>query len=80
MNFVLDGKIRIFTWFRKNVKRKNYLFDELPAGNYRVTCHVYGYEVPAPVELTIGSDESLVVDFALKPLVVPELIQGIILK
>jgi hypothetical protein len=50
-----------------------YLFDELPAGNYTVTCHVYGYEVPAPVKLTIASGESLVVDFTLTPLPVPVL-------
>ena len=51
----------------------DYLFDELPAGSYTITCHVYGYEVPAPVELTIASDESLVVDFTLIPLPVPAL-------
>lgn len=51
----------------------DYLFDELPAGKYTVTCHVYGYEVPAPVQLTIASGESLVVDFALTPLPVPVL-------
>lgn len=51
----------------------DYLFEELPAGNYTITCHVYGYEVPAPVEVIIASGESLVVDFALKPLKVPVL-------
>lgn len=51
----------------------DYLFDELPAGKYIVTCHVYGYEVPAPVQLTIAAGESLVVDFALTPLPVPVL-------
>ncbi|MDY0103760.1 MAG: carboxypeptidase-like regulatory domain-containing protein [Lentimicrobium sp.] len=50
-----------------------YLFDELPAGNYTVTCHLYGFEVPSPVQFTIASGESLVVDFTLTPLPVPVL-------
>ncbi len=50
-----------------------YLFDELPAGDYTVSCYAYGYEISAPVEFTINPGEGLVVDFALTPLQVPVL-------
>ena len=46
----------------------DYLFDELPAGNYTLSCHLAGYEVPESVKLIIADDESLVINFDLNPI------------
>lgn len=45
----------------------SYLIDELNEGDYTVSCHAPGYEVPEPVQLKAGVNDSLVVDFNLKP-------------
>jgi len=44
-----------------------YVLDELEAGEYTVSCHLEGYEVPAEVTVTTVAGDSLVVDFALVP-------------
>jgi hypothetical protein len=44
-----------------------YLLDDLQAGEYTITCHLSGYEVPDQEKVTAASGESLVVDFALLP-------------
>ncbi len=48
-----------------------YLFDELPAGNYIVTCHTTGYNVPENVTDDVAAGESVVIDFVLMPVVNP---------
>jgi len=48
-----------------------YLIDEIEAGNYTVTCHFNGYEVPPAITCAIVAGEALVIDFSLKPLVSP---------
>lgn len=44
-----------------------YLIDELQAGEYTLTCHLTGYEVPAEMKVTAAAGESLVVNFILVP-------------
>ncbi|PKP02195.1 MAG: hypothetical protein CVU14_03860 [Bacteroidetes bacterium HGW-Bacteroidetes-9] len=44
-----------------------FIFDELPAGKYSVSCHSSGYEVPEIIQVTIADKESLVIDFELQP-------------
>jgi len=44
-----------------------YLLEELAAGEYTVSCHLEGYEVPAAITVTAVAGDSLVVDFALVP-------------
>lgn len=44
-----------------------FIFDELPAGKYSVSCHSSGYEVPEIIQITIADKESLVVNFVLQP-------------
>jgi len=44
-----------------------YVIDELEAGDYTVSCHIDGYEVPAAITVTAVAGDSLVVDFALTP-------------
>jgi hypothetical protein len=46
-----------------------YLIDEIEAGNYTVTCHTNGYEVPQAVSCEIIAGEALVIDFSLAPVV-----------
>lgn len=48
-----------------------YLFDELSAGNYTVTCHTTGYNVPENVNDEVAAGESVVIDFVLMPVVNP---------
>lgn len=48
-----------------------YLLDELPVGDYTVSCHAYGYQVPASVSAKTTSGESLVIDFELTPETTP---------
>jgi len=48
-----------------------YLFDELPAGTYIVTCHTTGYNVPENVTDDVAASESVVIDFVLMPVVNP---------
>ncbi|MDY0104565.1 MAG: carboxypeptidase-like regulatory domain-containing protein [Lentimicrobium sp.] len=45
-----------------------FLFDELPAGNYTLSYHGNGYQVPEAVQVNIGDGESLVYDLTLVPL------------
>ena len=44
-----------------------YVIEELEPGEYTVSCHMEGYEVPASVTVTAAAGESPVVDFALVP-------------
>ena len=44
-----------------------FLIENLVAGEYCVTCHLTGYEVPEVVKFTAVAGESLVVNFALVP-------------
>jgi hypothetical protein len=44
-----------------------YLLDDLQAGEYTITCHLNGYEVPAQEKVKAATGESLVVDFTLLP-------------
>ncbi len=44
-----------------------YVIEDLEAGEYTVSCHIEGYEVPAGVTVTAVAGDSLVVDFALVP-------------
>jgi len=44
-----------------------YVIEELEAGEYTVSCHLDGYEVPAAITVTAAAGDSLVVDFALVP-------------
>ena len=48
-----------------------YLLDELAAGEYTITCHLTGYEVPSDAKVTAAAGESLVVNFVLVPIQVP---------
>ena len=45
-----------------------YLFDELEAGDFTVTCHAEGYNVPEPFTITLGDNESIIHNFALTPI------------
>lgn len=47
-----------------------FIFDDLEAGEYTVTCHATGYEVPEPFVVTLTADESVVHNFALKSVAV----------
>lgn len=47
-----------------------YLFDDLPATSFNISCHCPGYELPDQVSVNAESGESLVVNFALKPMVI----------
>lgn len=44
-----------------------YLFDDLPATTFVISCHSQGYELPTQVSATAKPNESLVVDFVLLP-------------
>ena len=44
-----------------------YLIEDMEAGEFNLTCHLTGYEVPADVKVTAVGGESLVVNFALVP-------------
>lgn len=44
-----------------------FLFDDLPQGNFTITCHASGYNVPKKVVVAAGADDSLVIDFNLEP-------------
>ena len=44
-----------------------YLFDELEAGNYTISCHTTGFEVPEAAQLKLGTSDSLSFNFALTP-------------
>lgn len=45
-----------------------YLFDELPEGDYTISCHAPGYSVPEIVPVTLGADDSVVMNFTLNSL------------
>ena len=47
-----------------------FLFDDLEEGEYTVTCHATGYEVPEPFVVTLTAGESVVHNFALKSVAV----------
>ncbi len=49
-----------------------YLFDELPAAAFVISCHYQGYMLPEQVVVTASADESLVVNFVLTPVVAAE--------
>jgi hypothetical protein len=49
-----------------------YLLDELQAAECTITCHLPDYEVPDEEKVTIAAGESLVVDFSLTPVSLPE--------
>jgi hypothetical protein len=44
-----------------------YLFDELEAGNYTLSCHATGFAVPEAAQLRLGTSDSLSFNFALIP-------------
>ena len=44
-----------------------YMIEELEAGDYTLSCHMEGYEVPAAITVTAAAGENPVVDFALVP-------------
>ncbi len=44
-----------------------YIFDDLEEGEYTVTCHATGYQVPDPFVLSLSANESVIHNFALKP-------------
>jgi hypothetical protein len=44
-----------------------YVLEELEAGDYTVSCHLTGYDIPTDVTVTAAAGDSLVVDFALTP-------------
>lgn len=44
-----------------------YLFEELPAVNYTVSCHCTGYQLPEPVTFQAVTGENLQVNFSLNP-------------
>lgn len=44
-----------------------YLFEELPAVNYTVSCHCTGYQLPEPVTFQASTGENLQVNFSLNP-------------
>jgi hypothetical protein len=45
-----------------------YLFDELPEGDYTISCHAPGYSVPDIVPVSLGTDDSVVINFTLNSL------------
>lgn len=47
-----------------------FLFDDLEAGDYTVTCHASGYIVPEPFLVTLSPNESVIHNFALKSVVI----------
>lgn len=49
-----------------------YLFDEVPAGTFTLTCHAKGYKLPANVTVTVTDTQSLQVNFELQPEVVEQ--------
>jgi hypothetical protein len=49
-----------------------YLFDELPATDFVISCHCHGYQLPDQVVAKAAQGESLVVNFALTPVVPAE--------
>lgn len=44
-----------------------YLFDELEAGEFTLTCHATGYEVPESVIINLDDNDSLIHNFTLTP-------------
>jgi hypothetical protein len=44
-----------------------YLFENLPATSFTVSCHCSGYQLPEPVTFQAKTGENLVVDFSLTP-------------
>jgi len=44
-----------------------YLFDEVPAGAFTISCHAAGYKLPANVPVTISDTEPLQLNFELEP-------------
>lgn len=44
-----------------------YLFDDLEAAAFNVTCHATGFEVPSPLAVTLKNNDSVIFDFKLKP-------------
>lgn len=44
-----------------------YLFDEIPAGAFTISCHAAGYKLPANVPVTISDTEPLQLNFELEP-------------
>lgn len=44
-----------------------YVIEELEPGDYTLSCHMEGYEVPAAITVTAAAGENPVVDFALVP-------------
>ncbi|MFA5973922.1 MAG: carboxypeptidase-like regulatory domain-containing protein [Lentimicrobiaceae bacterium] len=44
-----------------------YLFEELPAGDYTLSCHATGYRLPEKVTVKAADGESLQIDFNLQP-------------
>lgn len=44
-----------------------YLFDELEAGEFTLTCHATGYEVPESVIIYLDDNDSLIHNFTLTP-------------
>lgn len=44
-----------------------YIFDDLEEGEYTVTCHATGYQVPDPFVLSLSANESVIHNFALNP-------------
>lgn len=49
-----------------------YLFDELPATEFVISCHCQGYQLPEQVVATASQGESLVVNFVLTPVLPSE--------
>lgn len=45
-----------------------YLFDELDEGNYTISCHAAGYQVPDTYHLNLKKDESIIHNITLTPL------------
>lgn len=45
-----------------------YIFDELEAGDYTITCHAEGYNVPDAFTVTIGDNDSIIHNFELTPI------------
>lgn len=44
-----------------------YLFDEVPAGVFTISCHATAYKLPANVPVTITDTEPLQLNFGLEP-------------
>lgn len=44
-----------------------YLFEELPSGDYTLSCHATGYRLPEKVKVKAADGESLQIDFNLQP-------------